>query len=129
MVLEERDVEEAVAQVTGPEVGSAHVFEPAQTRFLETIQKLPPLRNGVREGLVAASEAEISVTIVTEENAERCRKFVVGHRLAHLIGGVVSVRKTAAAYLDLKRTVGTARCFMVGDQIDRDIVAAANFPA
>jgi putative hydrolase of the HAD superfamily len=62
---------------------------------------------------------------VTEENAERCRKFVVGHRLGHLIGGVVSVRKTATAYLDLKRTVGTARCFMVGDQIDRDIVAAA----
>ncbi len=125
MVLEGRDVEEAVAQVTGPEVGSAHAFEPAQTRFLETIQKLPPLRKGVREGLVAASEAEISVTIVTEENAERCRKFVAGHRLDHLIGGLVSVRKTARAYLDLKRTVGTARCFMVGDQIDRDIAAAA----
>ena len=125
MVLEGRDIEEAVTQVTGPRAGSSHVFEAAQTRFLEAIKKLPPLRKGVREGLVAAHEGEMPVTIVTEESAERCRKFVVGHRLEDLIAGVVSARKTAAVYRDLKRNVGAARCFMVGDQIDRDIVAAA----
>jgi putative hydrolase of the HAD superfamily len=125
MVLEGRDIEEAVTQVTGPRAGSSHVFEAAQTRFLEAIKKLPPLRKGVREGLVAAYEAEMPVTIVTEESAERCRKFIVGHRLEGLIARVVSVRKTAAVYRDLKRSVATASCFMVGDQIDRDIVAAA----
>ena len=87
---------------------------------------IPPLRKGVREGLVAAYEAEMPVTIVTEESAERCRKFMVGHRLGGLIAGVVSARKTAAVYRDLKRSVATASCcFMVGDQIDRDILAAA----
>jgi putative hydrolase of the HAD superfamily len=83
------------------------------------------LRKGVREGLVAEYEAEMPVTIVTEEGAERCRKFMVGHRLEGLIAGVVSVRKTEAVYRDLKRSDATASCFMVGDQIDRDIVAAA----
>lgn len=125
MVLEGRDVEEAVARVTRPDVESADVFEPAQSRFLEAIQTLPPLRKGVREGLVAAAEAGLPVSIVTEENEARCRKFVIGHSLGRLIGDVISVRKTVAAYLDLKRKVGQAKCFMVGDQFDRDVVAAA----
>jgi putative hydrolase of the HAD superfamily len=124
MVLEGRDVEEAVAQVTGPEVRWTCDFEPVQSRFLEAIRRLPPLRKGVREGLLAAFEASIPVTIVTEERAERCRRFVASHRLGSLISDVVSVRKTAAAYCDLRRNAGTNRCFMVGDQIDRDILAA-----
>jgi putative hydrolase of the HAD superfamily len=125
MVLEGRSIEEAVTQVTSPGGGPSRVFEPVQTRFLEAIKKLPPLRRGVREGLVTAYEAKMPVTIVTEESAERCRKFMVGHRLEGLIAGVISARKTSAVYRDLKRSVASASCFMVGDQIDKDIVAAA----
>jgi putative hydrolase of the HAD superfamily len=125
MVLEGRSVEETVAQLTGPQAAFAGIFEPAVSHFLETIRRLPPLRKGVQEGLAAAAKAGTSVTIVTEENAERCRKFIGGHHLSRLIGDVVSVRKTVAAYLDLKRDVGKAKCFMVGDQVDRDTVAAA----
>lgn len=125
MVLRGHDVEEALALISGPEVRPAEVFESAQSRFLEAIQSLPPLRSGVREGLTAISKARVPVTIVTEEKSEKCRKFVSGHRLGHLIGEIVSVRKTSAAYLDLKRGAGPARCFMVGDQVDRDILAAA----
>ncbi|MGY4473708.1 HAD family hydrolase [Bradyrhizobium sp. USDA 3364] len=126
MVLQGRDVEEAVALISGrAEVRLNDHFETAQSRFLEAIQSLPALRTGVREGLIAISKAGVPVTIVTEEKAERCRRFVSGHGLEHLIGEVVSVRKTSQAYLDLKRGVGSARCFMVGDQVDRDILAAA----
>ncbi|MGY4629838.1 HAD family hydrolase [Bradyrhizobium sp. USDA 4486] len=125
MVLRGRAVEEALALIAGPEVGTDEVFETAQSRFLEAIQSLPPLRSGVREGLDAISKAGVPITIVTEEKAEKCRKFVAGHHLGNLIGEVVSVRKTPAAYLDLKLSTGSARCFMVGDQIDRDILAAA----
>ncbi|WP_076862049.1 HAD family hydrolase [Bradyrhizobium mercantei] len=125
MVLQGRDVEETVALISGPEVRPDDLFESAQSRFLEAIQRLPALRTGVREGLIAISKAGVPVTIVTEEKTERCRRFVSGHGLEHLIGEVVSVRKTSQAYLDLKRGVGSARCFMVGDQVDRDILAAA----
>jgi putative hydrolase of the HAD superfamily len=125
MVLKGHNVEEAIAQVNGVGIGPADVFEPAESSFLEAIQRLPQLRQGVREGLAAAAAAGIPVTIVTEESVERCRKFVAGHGLGCLIGNVVSVRKTTPVYLDLKRGAGKARCFMVGDQIDRDVVAAS----
>jgi putative hydrolase of the HAD superfamily len=125
MVLEGREVEDVVAHVTGPQPGSPDVFEPAQSRFLEAIRRLPPLRRGVREGLLAVTEARIPITIVTEERAERCRTFMAGHQLDHLIDDVFSVRKTKDAYAELKRNVSPRRCFMVGDQIDRDIIAAA----
>jgi putative hydrolase of the HAD superfamily len=42
-----------------------------------------------------------------------------------MVSDSISVRKTIEAYLDLKRKAGGGRCFMVGDQIDRDVSAAA----
>jgi putative hydrolase of the HAD superfamily len=125
LVLEGVEVEEAVARVTDPVKGLGSIFEAAQARFLDSIQRLPALREGVREGLLAISKANIAITIVTEERVERCRKFLTGHRLENMIADVVSVRKTTEAYLDLRRSVATGRYFMVGDQIDRDILAAA----
>lgn len=124
LVLEGEEVEDAVARVTAPDLAPANAFEPAQSRFFDAIRRLPPLRKGVREGLLAVMRARIPVTIVTEERAERCREFVSGHRLDGVIGDIVSVRKTHEAYADLRRKAGPGRCFMVGDQIDRDIVAA-----
>lgn len=124
MVLQGQNVDEALALIAGPAVRPDEAFESAQARFLESIASLPPLRSGVREGLSALSKAGVPITIVTEERPERCRRFVSGHHLEHLIGEIASVRKTSAAYHDLKRAAGSARCFMVGDQIDRDIVSA-----
>ncbi|TXG96740.1 MAG: HAD family hydrolase [Nevskiaceae bacterium] len=124
IVLQGRNIEEALALISGPEVRPDQVFESAQSRFLEAVRSLPPLRKGVREGLLALSDAAVPVTIVTEEKAVSCRKFLAGHSLEHLIDDIVSVRKTSAAYVDLRRRVGSARCFMVGDQVDRDILAA-----
>lgn len=125
LVLEGAGVEDAVARITAPDLAPSHVFEPAQSRFLDAIRRIPPLRKGVREGLLAVTRAGIPVTIVTEERAERCRKWVAGHRLDGLIDDVLSVRKTKEVYADLKRKAGPGRCFMVGDQIDRDVMAAA----
>ena len=126
LVLEGKEVEEAVARVTEPGIALGSVFEAAQARFLDSIRRLPPLREGVREGLLAISEANIAITVVTEERVERCRQFLTGHRLENMITDVVSVRKTTEAYLDLRRSAVTGRYFMVGDQFDRDILAAAS---
>jgi hypothetical protein len=78
LVLGGAGVEEAVARVTAPDIGSTDVFEPAQSRFLDAIRRLPPLWRGVREGLLAVTQARIPVTIIPEERAERCRKFAAG---------------------------------------------------
>jgi putative hydrolase of the HAD superfamily len=125
LVLEGKEVEEAVARVTDPGIGLESGFEAAQARFLDSIRRLPPLREGVREGLIAISKADISITVVTEERVERCRQFLAGHRLESMITDVVSVRKTTEAYFDLRRNAATGRYFMVGDQMDRDILTAS----
>ncbi|MET4066803.1 putative hydrolase of the HAD superfamily [Bradyrhizobium sp. S3.2.6] len=124
LVLEGERVEGAVARVTAPNLAPTNAFEPAQSRFLDAIRRLPPLRKGVREGLLAVTRARIPVMIVTEERAERCRKFATEHQLDGLIDEIISVRKTHEAYANLKRKAGPGRCFMVGDQMDRDIVVA-----
>ncbi|WP_316234541.1 HAD family hydrolase [Bradyrhizobium sp. SZCCHNR1020] len=125
LVLEGEEVEEVVVRVTNLGIGLENVYEAAQARFLDSIQRLPPLREGVREGLLAISEANIAITIVTEERVERCRQFLAGHRLENMVTDVISVRKTTEAYLELRRNAATGRYFMVGDQMDRDILAAA----
>jgi putative hydrolase of the HAD superfamily len=125
MVLGGCGVGEAVARLTGPEGKAGDEFGPVQSRFIEEIRKLPPLREGVREGLMAAGHVGIPVTIVTEETAERTCKLLLEHRLADLVVDVVSVRKTTSAYSQLKKGVGDIACYMVGDQIDKDILAAS----
>lgn len=124
MVLQGSDVDTAVARlIAEPGVTTDESFERIQHRFRETIQTLPPLRPGVLEGLSAAAAANIPVTIVTEESREKCGRFVAAHHLQDLITGVISGRKTTAAFLALKND-DDARYFMVGDQADRDIIAA-----
>ncbi|MDA9393087.1 hypothetical protein WN73_21455 [Bradyrhizobium sp. CCBAU 45394] len=123
-MLEGERVDDAVARVAAPNLAPTNAFESAQSRFFDAIRQLPPLRQGVREGLLSLTRVRIPVTIVTEERAERCRKFVTEHRLDGLIDDIVSVRKTQEAYANLKQKARAGRCFMVGDQIDRDIVAA-----
>lgn len=125
LVLEGRNVDEVVAEMTEPDAAAAAGFEEVQTRFVESLQRLPPLRTGVREGLLAVAKAHVPIKIVTEASAERCRKHLVDHQLATMVSDVISVRKSTEAYLDLKRKAGGGRCFMVGDQIDRDVSAAA----
>jgi putative hydrolase of the HAD superfamily len=115
-VLEGRSVEEVVAMA---DRGAESSFEQAQAQFLDSVRRLPPLREGVREGLLAISSARIPITVVTEERLERCRKFLVGHRLDSVITDAVSLRKTTDAYLALKVEAQCDRCFMIGEGLSR----------
>jgi len=125
LVLDGAAVEDAVSQVLAASTGNSDEFETAQAQFLKSIGRLPPLRNGVREAMFAISNVHIPISVVTEERVERCRKFLVGHQLEGYVGNIVSVRKTAEAFLALRQSAGGAKCFMVGDQIDRDVEPAA----
>lgn len=125
LVLEGRGVDEVAAEMTERDAATASGFEAVEARFVESLQRLPPLRTGVREGLLAVATAHVPIKIVTEASAERCRKHLVDHQLATMVSDVISLRKTTDAYLQLKRKAGGGRCFMVGDQIDRDVTAAA----
>ncbi|WP_271554807.1 HAD family hydrolase [Bradyrhizobium sp. CCBAU 45394] len=125
LVLAGKDIAEVVEHVTRPGAKIAGEFEQVQAQFLELVKRIPPLREGVRAGLQTISAAHVPITIVTEERPERCRSLLAEHGLDSLITEVISVRKSVEVYLDLKRKAGCERCFMVGDQLDRDVQAAA----
>ena len=90
-------------------------------RFVDHLRRVPSLRDSVIKGLEAAAMAAVPVTVVSEERLERCHHLIAAHGLGHLIGEVLSIRKTVDAFHDLKTLSGVARPLMVGDQIDRDI--------
>lgn len=124
LALAGNDIAEVVEYVTGPGAKITGEFEQVQAQFLESLKRIPPLRDGVRAGLLAIRTAHVPITIVTEERPERCRRVLAEHKFDGLITEVVSVRKSVEAYLDLRRKAGCERCFMVGDQLDRDVQSA-----
>lgn len=131
LALAGSDIAEVVERITGPGANITGEFEQVQAQFLESVKRIPPLREGVQAGLLAISAARVPITIVTEERIERCRRILAEHGLDSLITEVVSVRKSVEVYLDLRRKAGCERCFMVGDQLDRDVqkATAAGFVA
>ncbi|MBB4423888.1 putative hydrolase of the HAD superfamily [Bradyrhizobium sp. CIR48] len=124
LVLAGKDIAEVVERVTGPDAKISGEFEQVQAQFLESLKRITPLRDGVRVGLQAISAAHVPITIVTEERPERCRWLLAEHGLESLITEVISVRKSVEVYLGLKRKARCERCFMVGDQLDRDVQSA-----
>jgi len=101
-------------------------FEDIAERFTKRLRALPPLREGVRTGLQALANAEVPITIVTEERRDRCMRIIEGHHLSSLIGDhVLSLKKTAEAFDQLRRDTPEPRVAMVGDQLDRDVRPAA----
>jgi putative hydrolase of the HAD superfamily len=102
-------------------------WHPAETiaRYLVNLTAVPPLRIRVREGLNAIATAGIVITVVSEERVDRCEKLLRAHDLAELIAAVYSISKTTEAFRELKLRSHAKRVVMVGDQLDRDIRAAA----
>ncbi|OSI72289.1 hypothetical protein BSZ21_07345 [Bradyrhizobium canariense] len=125
LVLAGKDIAEVVEHVTRPDTKIAGGFAQVQGQFLESLKRIPPLREGVRAGLKAVSAVHVPITIVTEERPERCQSLLAEHGLDSLVTEVISVRKSVEVYLELKRKAGCERCFMVGDQLDRDVQSAA----
>lgn len=125
LALEGEDPERAATRdmelTSSPPTNFADITQ----RFVEQLMQVPRLREGVREGLTAVAAAGVPITVVTEERLERCWQLVEAHSLVPLVGNVASIRKTKAAFCNLKHAVNADRVIMVGDQLDRDILAAA----
>jgi putative hydrolase of the HAD superfamily len=94
MALAGNNIAEVVERITGPTAEITGEFEQVQAQFLESVRRIPPLRDGVQAGLLAISATQVPITIVTEERAERCRRILAEHGLDSLITEVVSVRKS-----------------------------------
>lgn len=96
-----------------------------ERRFFGDIAALPQPRPGVPEGLDALQTAGCLVLVVTEAASRKTEEIAAKLGLADHFDRVVEGHKRPALYQRIVRLVGGAdRAFMVGDQLDRDIVPA-----
>jgi putative hydrolase of the HAD superfamily len=93
-----------------------------ETTFIASLQELPQLRQGVRDGLLALHEAGIIVFVITEGSRDRIIRTARAHGLEGLFDRLIEAPKGRRIYSRALRLLrGPVNGFMVGDQLDRDI--------
>ncbi len=125
---------EALAGVS-PEEAATRVFkgtvhhadirpEHLARSFLDYLQThIPSLRTGVSEAIPALHKRGVLIVVATEGKADRCHEILTHYSLASYVIEVVEGRKTATLFADIATRHGNpAWRFVVGDQLDRDIV-------
>ena len=94
-------------------------------RFFRSLARPPALREGVQEGLVKLRDKSTPVLIVTEGVAPKVEATAERLNLSGLFDRVLEGRKRPEFYRRILKLVGSpSNSFMVGDQLDRDIVPA-----
>jgi putative hydrolase of the HAD superfamily len=93
--------------------------------FVAELQKPPELRAGVREGLTLLSSQRIEVIVITEGSKAKCEKLIARYSLETCISDVLEGHKRPELYKRALAWKGVVTpSFMIGDQLDRDIVPA-----
>jgi putative hydrolase of the HAD superfamily len=114
------------AVLSPPKDQVARRIETLAARFEEAIRGTPELRPGVAAGLESMHKAGIQIVIATESSSDRCRSITNRWGLARFIDNIVSAPKTQELFLRIARRlqIQPTNCFVVGDQLDRDIAPA-----
>ena len=119
---------EAVRQVL---LGQQKDLEKAQAeeagkQFAKRLKRIPNLRPGVDTGLEHTHSAGIPIAVVTEGAADTCRERLQYWGLERFVGHVVAAPKSVELFLRVSNllAVEPRRCFVVGDQLDRDVAPA-----
>jgi putative hydrolase of the HAD superfamily len=87
-------------------------------------ENIPRLRCGVSEGLFGLKKLGVIVIVLTEGREARCSKLLIAHGLEGFVTEVVSGEKGPDFYNKISKDYPNSKLFMVGDQIDRDIISA-----
>ncbi|MEX3639185.1 HAD family hydrolase [Paraburkholderia sp. BR14320] len=110
--------------VLGTDVLPAHITESLVSAFDGMLKELPPLRDGVREGLEILAAAGAKVFVVTEGTRGRIETTLRAHALEGFVETILAAEKNNSLYARLGRArAGTWR-WAIGDQIDRDVLPA-----
>lgn len=97
-----------------------------ETIFSSALRTLPPLRPGVREGLVALRKMGSAIFIITEGERDRILHTAQAHNLDDLFDRIIEAPKRPQLYERALRLVhGSSSVFMIGDQLNRDIGPAS----
>ena len=89
--------------------------------YADAISGVPPILEGVREGLLLARQHHVPVYVVSEGPLEIVRARLLAHNINRLTTGALSAEKTRELYARLKQRAEPHRAVMIGDQPDRDI--------
>lgn len=92
--------------------------------FDHIIHKRPALRPGVSEGLGRLYAMHLKIIILTEGHGKRCRSLLETYKLNKFVSEVVVDRKDIDLYKKILKAYATQKSFMIGDQMDRDIMPA-----
>jgi putative hydrolase of the HAD superfamily len=88
--------------------------------------KIPKLRPGVKTGIRKLNQIGIPLIILTEGNQERCQALLDHYNLSNFIVKIIASRKHVSLYKGISNKFGSSleTKVMIGDQLDRDILAA-----
>ena len=100
--------------------------EEAAQEFLRRLTSMPKLRPGVDAGLEHTRSLDIPIAVVTEGSTDTCRGRLQYWGLERFIRHIVSAPKSVELFVRISSllAVEPRNCFVVGDQLDRDIAPA-----
>jgi putative hydrolase of the HAD superfamily len=90
------------------------------------INNIPKLRPGVKTGLWKLNEIGLPLLVLTEGSREKCQTLLHHYDLMNCIFEIIEGRKLVSLYKNIARNFVNVskRKVMIGDQLDRDIIAA-----
>lgn len=86
--------------------------------------KKPQLRPGVSESIKIIYELGLKIIVLTEGHEKRCRMLIDNYKLNKYIEEIIVGRKTIDLYKKIFKYYDAKKSFMIGDQMDRDILMA-----
>jgi putative hydrolase of the HAD superfamily len=93
--------------------------------FISSLKSLPSLRPGVREGLLELRHYRRKLLVITEGGRDRVLRIAGSHHLTDYFDRVIDAPKSSRLYTRALRLLGRPKmAFMVGDQLNRDILPA-----
>lgn len=95
-------------------------------RYFETLSRMPELKPGVRQGLLALKKEGAQIVVLTEGSKKRVTSTLLHHKLMTQVSRVIEATKTTELFKRLLKLAAKGQLVvMIGDQISRDIAPAA----
>ena len=110
--------------LTGGSILSSSDLTKIISQYKSNLESNPELRAGVHYGLSYLYEGGIPVTLVTEGQKDRISRLLVHHSLEMYVTSIVEATKTKELFSRLSKLYPKRECWMIGDQVDRDIEPA-----
>jgi putative hydrolase of the HAD superfamily len=103
----------------------------AAADFEVQLRENPHIRPGVDSGLEKIHHLGIPIAVVTEGSSETCRLRLRHWGLESFVAHVISAPKSPELFMRVANLLGVTpnQCYVIGDQLDRDIAPARQIGA